>query len=45
MKDIITKLNRAAELYYNYGTSPLTDKEYDTLLQQLKEEEKRDYVK
>lgn len=41
MRDIIMKLNKAAELYYNYGTSPLTDKEYDTLLQQLKEEEKR----
>ena len=41
MKELINKLNEAAELYYNYGTSPLTDKEYDILLNQLKEEEKR----
>ena len=41
MKELINKLNEAAELYYNYGTSPLTDKEYDILLNQLKEEEER----
>lgn len=41
MKNIINTLNEAAELYYNYGTSFLTDKEYDALLQQLKEEERR----
>ena len=41
MKNIINTLNEAAQLYYNYGTSPLTDKEYDILLNQLKEEEKR----
>lgn len=41
MKELINKLNEAAELYYNYGTSPLTDKEYDILLNQLREKEKR----
>ena len=41
MKELINKLNEAAQLYYNYGTSPLIDKEYDILLNQLKEEEKR----
>ena len=41
MKELIKKLNEAAKLYYNYGTSPLTDKEYDALFQQLKEEERR----
>ena len=41
MKELIKKLNEAANLYYNYGTSLLTDKEYDILFQQLQEEEKR----
>ena len=36
MKNLIKELNQARELYYNFGTSPLTDKEYDIKLEQLK---------
>ena len=37
MKKLIDELNRASELYYNFGTSPLSDKEYDEKLKQLKQ--------
>lgn len=41
MKKLIQKLNQASNEYYNFGESSLTDLEYDTLLQQLKEMEER----
>lgn len=40
MKNLINKLNKAAELYYNSGQSFLSDKEYDALLAQLDKMEK-----
>ena len=40
MLDLIDELNRAASLYYNTGTSFLTDKEYDEKLRKLQEYEK-----
>lgn len=37
MKNLIEELNKASELYYNFGTSPLSDKEYDEKLKKLKQ--------
>ena len=36
MKKLIDELNHASELYYNFGTSPMSDAEYDLKLNQLR---------
>lgn len=41
MKNLIKELNNANFLYYNTGNSPLSDKEYDLKLEQLKILEKK----
>lgn len=40
MKKLINELNNASYQYYNFGTSPLSDVEYDLKLNQLKQREK-----
>lgn len=40
MKKLINELNDASYQYYNFGTSPLSDVEYDLKLNQLKQREK-----
>ena len=40
MIELIKELNKASEDYYNFGTSNLTDKEFDEKLEQLKKLEK-----
>lgn len=40
MIKLIKELNKASEDYYNFGTSNLTDKEFDEKLEQLKKLEK-----
>lgn len=40
MKDLIVELNEASNLYYNGGESPLTDKEFDAKIEELKALEK-----
>lgn len=40
MIELIKELNQASEDYYNFGTSNLTDKEFDEKLEQLKKLEK-----
>lgn len=40
MKELITELNNASMLYYNGEESPLTDREYDLKLDELKSLEK-----
>ena len=40
MLDLIDELNKAASLYYNTGTSFLTDAEYDAKLRRLQEHER-----
>ena len=39
MKNLIERLNKASSLYYNTGNSPLSDKEFDSLLERLREME------
>ena len=41
MRKLIQELNKARNLYYNFGTSPLTDNEYDEKLEQLKKIEQQ----
>lgn len=36
MKKLINELNHASELYYNFGTSPMSDAEYDLKINQLR---------
>lgn len=36
MKKLIDELNHASELYYNFGTSPMSDAEYDLKINQLR---------
>lgn len=40
MKKLINELNNASYQYYNFGTSPLSDAEYDLKFNQLKQQEK-----
>ena len=40
MIELVKELNKASEDYYNFGTSNLTDKEFDEKLEQLKKLEK-----
>lgn len=40
MQQLIEELNNASNLYYNFGTSPLTDKEFDEKVKQLQSLEK-----
>ena len=40
MKKLVEKLNQAAKAYYNGQESPLTDKEYDALYDELLKMEK-----
>ena len=36
MKDLIKRLNEASDAYYNTGNAIMTDKEFDRLLQFLR---------
>lgn len=45
MKNLIKELNEAREKYYNFGTSSLTDEEYDIKLQYLKSLEEKTGLK
>lgn len=44
MKELINELNKASELYYNGGESPLTDEEFDIKLNELKKLEQESKI-
>lgn len=41
MKELIVRLNEASDAYYNTGDTIMTDKEFDTLLDELKDLEEK----